>query len=481
MAGNTFYLFASYTLTSGVGLLVTILITRYLGPEKYGDLTLAYAYLGLFTLLVETQLGLTLIRESSQVAPSQMAHYIGNGVLLQGILSITGTAAAMLILPLWGYPPEIASLLRLGIWLLLLSPFALFRLIFLITQEIRLVAVLDTIVQLLSLAFSLFVLLLEGGVAALLLLKIVSTALGGLLYYYYGRRLLAYPLSFRPDVQVWGVLLRRSGPLVFTGLMNAVQIHAARLFIGRYLSRSESGLYAMTMSLMATLTMLPAIYYTSVYPLLARYYHEDRELFNQICRFSFKGMILAAMPLSLLAIFTGQQFVVLYAGPDFAGAAPLFTALAALLVFQFSGTTVYHIILAIGAQNLLPFASLGRVTLYLAVLLLLLSPLGLLASPLANLAVYLFVFTLYGLLRQTRAYVLMWLHELWRPLLITLLLVLFLKRFAVLPPLVGLPLYVALIFFSGVLRRQDIEWLLWKPWRPRGPLLEPVSERTPMD
>ena len=481
MAGNTFYLLSSYGLISGIGLLVTILITRYLGPERYGDLTLTYAYLGLFTLLIHTQLGLTLIRETSQVDQCQMSHYLGNGVLLQVILSVVGTAVAILILPLLGYAPETASLLRLASLLLLLAPFSSFRLIFLVTQEIRLVAMLDTIIQVFSLVLSLLVILLRGGVATILVLRMVSTGLGGLLYYYHGRRLLTYPLSYRPDMRVWGLLLRRSGPLIFLGLMNAIQIHGARLLIGRYLSRREGGLYGVTMTLMAALTLLPVIYYTSVYPLLARTYHEDRVLFNQICRFSFKGMILVATTLSLLAILAGQQIIVLYAGIEFAEAAPLFTALAAMLVFRYSGATVYHIILAMGAQNLLPFAASARVILYLVVLLLLLSPLGLLAAPLANLAIFLFVFTLYGLLRRTRSYVLMWLHELWRPLFISMLLVLFLKQFTFISPLMGpllaLPLYVVLLFLSGVLSRQEMGWLLWKPRRSHYPLLTLVSDQ----
>ena len=462
VAGNTFYLFASYGLTSGLGLLVTVALTRSLGSELYGDLTLAYAYVGLFSSLVEAQLGLTLIRESSRATARQMSHYLGNGLLLQAALSVVGMVTAILILPTWGYLPEIASLMRLGSLLLLLSPLALFRLIFLITQEIRLVAVLDTIVQLFSLALSLLVLLLGGSVALIILLKVVSTMLGGLLYYSYGRRLLTHPLSFRPDLQVWGLLLRRSGPLVFAGIMNAIQFHMARLLIGRYLSRSEGGLYAVAVNLLAVLTLLPNLYYTSVYPLLSRAYGENGEVFRQICRFSFKTMILLAMPLSLFAVLIGRQFVILYAVPEFAGAAPLFISLAALLFFQYSGTTLYHIILAIGAQNLLPFASLGKTLLHLVVLLTLLFPLGLGAPPLANLVSYLFVFTLYGLLHQIRPYVLMWLEEIWRPLIINLLLGLLLQRVLALSPLalaVGVPFYIALLFLAGGLRRQDVKWL----------------------
>lgn len=173
-------------------------------------------------------------------------------------------------------------------------------------------------------------------------------------------------------------------------------------------------------------------------------------------------MILLAMPLSLFAVLIGRQFVILYAGPEFAGAAPLFISLAALLFFQYSGTTLYHIILAIGAQNLLPFASLGKTLLHLVVLLTLLFPLGLGAPPLANLVSYLFVFTLYGLLHQIRPYVLMWLEEIWRPLIINLLLGLLLQRVLALSPLalaVGVPFYIALLFLAGGLRRQDVKWL----------------------
>jgi len=199
IANNTLYLVISQVAIRLLGLVVMMMLTRYLGPAKYGDLTLAFAYWGLFAALVEAGIDMTLIREASQ-NPAQIGRLVGNGILLRGVFALGAFLLATALVPFLGYGPMRTRLLRLAVLLVPFSPFTVSRVIFLVTLKIKLVAVLDVIGQLVDTALIVSLILFDSHhVSHILLMKIAGMAFVQCLYLVYGRRLLSQAISFRPD------------------------------------------------------------------------------------------------------------------------------------------------------------------------------------------------------------------------------------------------------------------------------------------
>ena len=448
-AGNAIYLIASQVITRLLGLGVTMILTRHLGPDKYGDLTLAYAYWNLFAGLIEAGLDLTIIREASQ-DPDQLAELVGNGILLRGLFALSSALIALALVPFIGYDPTRTRLLRLAVLLLLFSPFAVSRTIFLVTLKIKRVAVLDVIGQLVNAAFVISLVLVSNCRSShVLLMKIAGLAFTQCLYLVYGRRLLSQPISFRPDWQLWGDLLRKTAPLAIAGAFHAMQAQVSRLLVGRILSPSEGGQYTIAMSLSTTLSFLPTLYCSSIYPLLSCYHRSDQARFRQLYRSGFKTVMTIALPLALLTSLTATEIITLYAGEAYLPATSLFAALAWTMVPQFAGPVLYYTVLSAGQQQFFSWASAISLLVRVGLYGLLLPRLGIIGAAFAVWAMYSISFGIYGVLKATRIYVIDWFHSMLRPgiaVLITAVLLVILRPPWLVTWGLGLAAYMLLLF-----------------------------------
>jgi O-antigen/teichoic acid export membrane protein len=405
------YLTVSHAVARLFGLAAVTILTRYLGPGEYGNLTLAYAYQGLFAALVEASLDLTLIREASK-NPDKLGHYIGNGIMLRGIFAVGGYLLAKAVLPFLGYDPAEERFLGLAVSIILLSPFAVTRLIFLVTLEIKLVAILDAIAQLLSTISMLSVVLFQYGKGEqILVMQVAATAAAQCLYFAYGRRSLSQPISFRLDWRLWGTLLNQTWPLTVLGMVHTLQAQIARMLIGSTMGSTDGGLYTLAFNLSKTLDFVSVAYCSSIYPLLSRYYTTDPERFRRLYQFSFRLMMTAILPIALLASLTSGEIVTLYAGSAYLQAAPVLAVMIWAQAFQFTGLVLYHTALAAGQQRLLPRISIVTSLSRIGLQILLVQRIGLLGAACALLAMYGVSFAMYGLAKPTRAYALEWLRS----------------------------------------------------------------------
>lgn len=394
-----------------------MVLTRSLNPDGYGELTLALAYLGLFTILVEGGLNMTVIRAGSQ-KPEELKHLLVNAFTLRCIITVIVWLVGSALVPFTDYSMHLLSLLWLAIATLLVSPLSMWRLVFLIHQEIKLVAVLDVIGQLLNTALLLGVLYLwEGSVMAVLWAFLIATLLGNMLYFIYSRHLLIGDVAIRLDWSLWKKLLFLSWPLAFTGTIHFVHNQVGRLLIGYYLSSTDGGYYSAAFGLATGLSTLPAVYFTVVYPLFARYFATDKENFLRLYQLSFRVMMIIVLPFVLLVSLAGPTVMGIYAGPAYLPAVPLMIALAWVEIFQFGGTVTYYIILAAEQQKILPVISVVLLVVRVSLLVWLLPRIGLAGTVIAALAMHLTATGIYSALSATRPYVLSWLACVWRPII----------------------------------------------------------------
>ena len=70
-----------------LGVASIAVLTRYLGPDDYGQFTLALMYMQLFGVLADVGLFTTVVREISK-DPSRTEELVGNALTLRLVLSI---------------------------------------------------------------------------------------------------------------------------------------------------------------------------------------------------------------------------------------------------------------------------------------------------------------------------------------------------------------------------------------------------------
>jgi O-antigen/teichoic acid export membrane protein len=413
--GNSLYLTFSQLTVRLLGLATTIALTHYLAPAEYGDLVLAYAYWRIFSTFVEAGVDLTVIREANQNL-IRLGHFIGNSLLLRAFLAIVGYFLSVILPPFLGYGGAETRLFGIASLLILFSPLSIFRLVFLINMKIRLVAVLDVIGQLINTVLVFGIMFLQWNeIENVLLVRILATFLSLSFYIVCYNMMFDIKIPLRIDWKIWKTLLTRTWPLTISNTLHTVQVQASQLIVGRLLSNVDAGKYTMAMNLASTLSFVPAMYCTSIYPLLSRYYVASSKKFHQLYQFSFEAMTIIAIPLAFLASMFGDEIIVLYAGEAYLSIATFFVALLWMQVLEAANHVLYYTILAAGQQRFLLGTSILRTLIYLVLHTILLSQFGVTGSAFAWLVMYIVSFGIYGKIKATRGYVLDWLQLVIRP------------------------------------------------------------------
>lgn len=417
ITSNTIYLSFSQFLPRALGVIITPLITRRLGPTSYGDLMLAHAFLTILLTLSDAGLEATIIREASQ-PPGETKLLTWNGFLLRIGLALVCFVSGYLMIGTLYNSTATAQLSQITLLALLASPMSIYRAIFWVQQKAKLLALLEIAGHLVNAMLVLSVLMwMRATAAQILAAQITAMFAGYSLYFIYGRRLVQQTIPHAPNWQVIKRLFHQTWPLTLTGMLSIIQAQTSRLMIGGILDSQNAGLYSIAFNLAATLHFFPAIYFLSVYPLLAAAHHNDHDRFQHLARSSFKLLLVTSLMISLTASMAGGSLIWLFAGEAFSGATPVFIILLWARVIEAPAIVLYYIILAARQQKLLPWIVLLNLAATIVLLFVLLPRQNLSGAGTAALLVNMLVLLVFSLLKTTRSYIWEWLKLAVRPII----------------------------------------------------------------
>jgi PST family polysaccharide transporter len=339
LIGNAGWLVADKIVRLGVGLFVTVMVARYLGPANFGlfsyaqsivVLTSAFAVLGLSDIVVRD-----LVR-----MPDREAEITASALSLR----LAGAAVAV-------------SLCALSIVLLrpfdrqaLIVTLVLGSVVFpqamdVIDYRFQSITNVRAIVLLRNLSFLLFSVLKIAAIAlhaslltfaALTSLEIVVVAL---LQYLYARR-----LGFSVDLRSATLgecrrLWLESWPLMARTLAIAVYMRADQIIIGGVFGDRQVGMYAAAVRIPDIWYFLPTAVMTSFVPVLARSFVQSRELYERQLLSVMRPLVWLSIAVAAALSVLATPIIGLLYGARFAGAADVLRVYAWAGVFGTLGLT----------------------------------------------------------------------------------------------------------------------------------------------
>jgi O-antigen/teichoic acid export membrane protein len=327
IASNTVQQVAGKAAVLGLGAVSIAVLTRYLGPERYGQYTLALMYMQLFAVLADVGLFTTVVREISR-DPSRTEELAGNALTLRLLLSVAMIALATLISLLLPYEPDVRVAIVLA-GVPLLCGMITGSLVAVLQARLRMGRAVVGEVAGRGVALG-----LAGLVAALDLgfYAVMGAAGGGALVALLVTWALTRPISavpFRADRAVWRTLLAASLPLGLALAINELYFRVDTLIISLFEPFDQVGMYTLAVRILEFALALGAIFLTTVFPLLSEAVGHDEPRARRLIQSSTDVLVLLAVPLVAGGLVLAPQIVALVGGPDFADAA---TPLQILLV-----------------------------------------------------------------------------------------------------------------------------------------------------
>jgi O-antigen/teichoic acid export membrane protein len=320
---NTLWLFADRILRLGVGLLVSIWITRYLGPERFGTLNYAFAFVALLYPIAYAGLDNIVVRDLVH-EPESTNSILGSTFLLRLLFGAVAYVAAILSAAvIRSGDPLILALVAVSTTYFLFQAFDAIELWFQSQVRSKYIVLARNTSFLVVSAMRLWLVfsgapLIAFAVAAAL--EYAFCAVGFLIVYRLNSQRLG---AWSPTRVRAAALLSTSWPVMLAAFALAVSMRIDQIVLYEMLGEAELGIYAAAVRLTEVWFMIPPVIIQSVAPALARAKKADDQLYQRRAQRLLNLMVGLAYLIALPTTFLAGPVIRFLYGSDFAAAGPV--------------------------------------------------------------------------------------------------------------------------------------------------------------
>jgi O-antigen/teichoic acid export membrane protein len=301
---NTSWLMGERILRMGVSLFVGIYVARYLGPERYGLLSYANSFVGIFLALATLGLDDVVVREIVKT-PEQREKILGTSFLLK----LVGTL--LMWVAIFAAVPFTENDLQTNILIIIIAFGAVFQAFNVIDLNFQAKVkskhvVHAQFVQLIISSIVKIILVVNDApliwFASVYSLDVIVLAMGLVFAYLYnGENIFSWKWSFETSKY----LLHDSWPLILAGVVVSVYMKIDQVMIKEMLGAKEVGLYAAAVKLSEAWYFLPMAIASSLFPAIINAKVYQKEVYYQRLQKLYDLMvwiaIAIALPISILS------------------------------------------------------------------------------------------------------------------------------------------------------------------------------------
>lgn len=353
LAFNTGVQVAGKVVSTILGILVVGLMTRHLGQEGFGMYSTANAFLQFFAILLDFGLNVMVVQ--------LLGEHAGDKEYEDRAVSATFTLRAITALVFLGIAPFLALLfpypweLKIAIFALWASFFttALNQIIIGVQQrhlKMEIVAIGEIVGRLVLLLGVLGARWLGWGLVPIVLIVSIGSTVNFFMNFWVARRYASF--RWNVDVAFWKTILKRSWPIGLSILFNLIYFKADTLILSLVRPQAEVGIYGAAYRVLEILVTVPFMYAGVLLPVIAKaWVTNQRERFGRLLGHSFDAMMLIAAPLVAGTFVVATHGMTLVAGKEFAASGDVLRILILAVGMIFFGTISSYAIVALDAQR----------------------------------------------------------------------------------------------------------------------------------
>ncbi len=339
----------SKVLNTILALVGLMLITRYLGPDKFGLYITALAFSGLFNSLGDWGIYQTATREISRPKAKEKI-IIGNVMALR----ITVSMLLALIMPVVIYFLPYIFELKIALLLVLLTYifYSFYQVLIGLFQK-RLVMYKVTLVELtgklIQVLLVFLTIKLDLGFKFIVAGMTISMFSNFVLIYFLSRRFIKFKLNF--SVNRWKNFLRESWPIGLSVIVTFIYFKADTLLLKAMKSNVDVGIYGAAYKVLENITFFPGMIIGLMMPMFSYYIFKDRKKFQRLVNENFKLFVILIIPLIIIVMFFAENIIGIVAGPQFVASATVLRIVIFSLAFIFFGMLFGNILLVAKLQK----------------------------------------------------------------------------------------------------------------------------------
>ena len=321
----------------GVGVFVSVLITRYLGPDRFGIFSYALAFAGMFTTVAGLGLDRIIIREISKDI-SRKDVILGTTFWMRlagGLGTFVVIMAAIGVLK--GHDKLVMLLTTIFAFALIFGAVDVVDFYFQAQIRSKYPVLARNTAFILSSILKVGLVFASASLLSLTLAtaaeSVLAAAALALVYRWTGNSL----RSWKADFGLARTLLAESWPLIISGFAVLIYMRIDQVMLGSMLDHRAVGIYAAAVKLSEIWYFIPLGISSSVFPVLVGYFKSSRAMFFSKFQNVFNVMASLSIGLALVMTFISHRLVVALYGPEFGQAGPVLAIHIWAGVFVFLG------------------------------------------------------------------------------------------------------------------------------------------------
>ena len=342
---NTSWLLGERALRIAVSLFVGIYVARYLGPERFGLLSYALSFVGIFVVLATLGLDEVVVRELVKT-PKQREKILGTSFLLKLVGTLLMWAAILVAIPLTENDLQTNILIIIIAFGTVFQAFNVIDLNFQAKVKSKYVVHAQFVQLIISSIVKIILVVNEAPLiwfASVYSLDVIVLAMGLVFAYLYnGDNIFSWKWSFETSKY----LLHDSWPLILAGVVISVYMKIDQVMIKEMLGAKEVGLYAAAVKLSEAWYFIPMAIASSLFPAIINAKVYQKEVYYQRLQKLYDLMVWIAIAIALPTTFLSTLVVEFLYGKEYLGSSSVLIIHIWTAVFVFLGVASSKYLLA---------------------------------------------------------------------------------------------------------------------------------------
>jgi len=387
---NTGFQAVSHVVSLGIGLVTTMVLSRYLGVERFGQFNYIFAFFYFFISINDFGVAVIVVREISQ-HKERAGDIIGAMLSFKLLLSAVSVLAAWTTIWLMDFSEELRNALFVYAIVLPVMALQLPAVIFQVLLKMEYPSLIGIFNRVLSFLLLMIMVWLGYGLTALASALTLAEFVSLVALLKYARSFVRPVYRFEP--KLWKEVLRSSIPLGVMGLFVASINRVDFIMLERMTDLQQVGLYSAAYKVTNLLELFPLMIMGTIYPLMSRYAKEDQERLRALYKQCVVYLGAVAVPMGIGITLFAPLIVKLLFGAHFANAAQGLMALVWSTVFLYLALPSGNLLISMGNEKINLILAMIGAGLNIGLNFLLLPTMGFVGAALATTVTYFFLLT----------------------------------------------------------------------------------------
>lgn len=335
-------------MTSGLGVVITIFLTRYLGPAGFGKYTFALVFVTLFGVIGDWGMTLIGVREASRKIESA-GETVGNILVVRFLLAFVAIILSNIAVFVLPYSTEIRTLVGISsLSLLALSIKTSFQIVFNARLRMEFFALSELAANALVIFLVAFLIAIKAGLPMIMVAFLAGQIFAAGVAWLLGVRLSPIKLSlFRKET---AYILAESLPMGAILVLFTVYNRIDTVLLSYFKGEEAVGLYGAAYRIFEVLVLGAAYFANSILPLISNLAMNNRSALKVVYEKAMIILLLMGIAAAVVNFLLAPIGIAIVAGSKFSGAILALQILSLALVVSYLNHLNGYTLIALGKQ-----------------------------------------------------------------------------------------------------------------------------------